>query len=240
MNTARRARIEVENGFAASSAVLRTRHGVIFPDEPRLPDREFFWEEYGVRAVNPTADLLAELDAQAADLDHERAQQSAAPDLSLSFSMAGPVQMSAGEFWPGLADQFDEWDAWTPSITVGLSLSSTELRTAKLQDDSRKLASRLSSIQESNASNQRENQVQLLERLLQQYRQAYEGELASLARMREYRRDMRTQFDLGTIDLLTLQEVESAFVNMEVSLRVTESYVHETRLELQLLAGPRR
>ncbi len=58
--------------------------------------------------------------------------------------------------------------------------------------------------------------------------------------MRDYRRDMRTQFDLGTIDLLTLQEVESAFVNMEVSLRVTESYVHETRLELQLLAGQRR
>ena len=240
VHAARRARIEVENGFAASSVVLRTRYGVIFPDEPRLPAREFFWGEYGVQSLNATADLLAGLDERAADLDHARAQQAVAPDLSLSFSMAGPAQLSAREFWPGFADQFNEWDAWTPSVTVGLSISSTELRAAKVQDDSRKLVSRLTSIQESSASEQRQNEVRILERSFQQYQQAFEVESASLARMREYLRDMRTQFEQGIIDLLTLQEIESAFVSMEASLRVTESYVHETRLELQLLAGKRR
>ena len=58
--------------------------------------------------------------------------------------------------------------------------------------------------------------------------------------MREYFNDMRNQYEQGTIDRLTLHEIESALINMESSVRVSESHVHETRLELQLLAGDTR
>ena len=234
---AERERVQLKHAFARAAAELAVRHGVEFPDIPRLPDDQFSWQRHGVAPLFPAEQRILQLDTSAETLSHQRSRQSSAPQLSLSYNLSGPTQETAGPLPETFTDQFGDFDDWTPSLSVGFTLSSRDLQSAVRENRRHSLTMQLTALETSHRLQQYRTEIEQLSLLYERYQLLYERESDSLQRMQQYYQDMQQQHERGQIDTHTLQEIELSLSDMQTALSLTQSHLSATRLELGLLTG---
>ncbi|AFG36862.1 TolC family protein [Spirochaeta africana] len=234
---AERERIQREHAYDRATEQMHVRHGIEFPENPELPDSRFSWQYYGISPLYPTEHRVMQLDSKTEELSYQRSRQGSAPRLSLSFSLAGPTQETAGDIREGFTDQFGDWDDWSPSLSVGFSLSSRDVQSAARDSQRHRLSAHLTVLETSHRLQQHETDINHLITLRDNYARLYQRESEAVQNMQRYYSDVLQQHERGEIDTRTLQEIQLSLSDMQTALSLTESHLQETRLELELLAG---
>jgi len=209
-------------------------YGVPFAEDPRIPEGDIVWSRYG---VVPRADIEAQrsvLSQHALELRYqvERIEQS--PRITVSTQLSGPVPTQPGTFGSSFTGQFETFDDWTPTLGVGVAISTTGLRAGSIERSRNELELARLALRQQQRDHELEAQLHHLERLRAQYQSTFDRDAAIVARMREHVRDLELRHAGGEIDLLQLLEAQVQLSDMQASLRGTESRIREVHFLIQL------
>ncbi|GAB6091440.1 TolC family protein [Spirochaeta dissipatitropha] len=214
-----------------------SRYGVQFPEQALMPTGNIQWQHYAVQPLLSSELQLVQLQAEAAWLEYRNERSSSAPRINLSLNLNGPTPTEAGPFGESIRNNFTDRNDWNPGLSLGLSLSTDDFRTATVRSKRHELSMQGLNLQQQRRIDELHAQIQQSERLHEQYLRIYEREQQALTHMQSYVDDMHRRHDSGEIDLLQLNEILLQHAEMQGSAQQTLSRLREVELHLQLLSG---
>jgi len=214
--------------------IFHSQYGFVYPENPQLPESDIDLSPYFILPQVTAELLLFDLENELDHLEYVQNRTESAPALQFSFQISGPQEQELQTFADSFSGQFRESD-WTPTFSVGFSLTSNLGPQSTYQETKSNLNKDLLILQQTRGTEELLIQIDQLKELYSQYQIMVQREEQSTEQMMNHLQDMEQKFERGELDLLQLNDIRFQFEQTKIILQTSRSYLQELNLLIQLL-----